>query len=250
MPEPDKPNPLLHDRLADWGPRYTETPSGEPPFSLSVAEPWNTVSAALFIVLVLIWIGRVRGIFRQLPFFSCCLPILLVGGIGGTLFHATRASPIFFLLDIVPIYGLGLLVALFLWIRLGPRLSYLLGMVACLGLLQIWGQWQLPTQWAVNLSYGSLALIVLLPLGLLLVRSRFRHAQWIYASLSFFVLAWVCRITDVLRPLPMGTHWLWHLFGAATTWTLGEYIYRVEGEATAPGSSKPSTEATLRERKS
>jgi hypothetical protein len=230
MPEQAEPNPLLHDRLADWGPRYTETPPGDGPFERTLAEPWNTVTASLFIWLVLFWAWRTRGKFHQHPFFTACLPILFAGALGGTLFHARRSSPTFFLLDILPIYGLGLLISLFLWIRLEPKLRYLLGMVAMLGLLQVLGQWKLPTQWAVNLSYASLALIVLLPLGVLLGRTGFRDASWVYASLACFAVAWVCRIVDTLKPLPMGTHWLWHIFGAATTWTLGEYVYRREGQ--------------------
>jgi hypothetical protein len=27
----------------------------------------------------------------------------------------------------------------------------------------------------------------------------------------------------------MGTHWLWHVFGASTTWALSIYVYHIEG---------------------
>ena len=30
--------------------------------------------------------------------------------------------------------------------------------------------------------------------------------------------------------LPMGTHWLWHTFGAITTQLVTEYFYRIEGK--------------------
>lgn len=229
MPGQPELNPLLHDRLADWGPRYTETPPGNGPFDAALVEPWNTVTASLFIWIVLLWGRRVYGRFDQYPFFSSCLPILFVGGVGGTLYHALRSSPVFFLLDILPLYGLGLLVSLFLWIRGGTKLRCLFGLIALLGLLQVLGQWQLPTQWAVNLSYASLGVIVVLPLGMMLWRTGFRDAGWVYVSFACFAVAWVFRIIDALKPLPMGTHWLWHVFGAATTWTLGEYLYRREG---------------------
>ena len=40
------------------------------------------------------------------------LPLLLVGGIGGTLYHGLRSSKANFLLDVIPIYLLGLIVTI------------------------------------------------------------------------------------------------------------------------------------------
>ena len=223
---PDSPKNLDPDRLPDGGPIYVETPADPESFPGLVAEPWNTVTAAFFIVIPLIWLWALRGRYRNYPFLICCLPILLTGGIGGTLFHGLRQYRAFFLMDVVPIYLLGLIVAVYLWIRLGPRLIYLLGMIAFLAFLQLVARYQLPMQWMINVSYASLAMIVLIPIVLVLLRTRFHHGEWIYTA-----LAWVCRIVDKERPplLPMGTHWLWHTFGAATTAAVIMYVYRIEG---------------------
>jgi hypothetical protein len=228
MPDEVTSELILRQRLSDWGPRYTETPGGDYPFSTLIAEPWNTITASLFIGIAIYWLVRLRGRYRQFPFLLCCLPLLLTGGIGGTLFHALRATPVFFLMDVVPIYILGAIVSIYLWIQVGPRIHYLIGMIAVLGLLQLLGNWQLPTQWAVNISYASLALIVIIPLAIVLWKTRFRHAGWIYTALGCFVLAWICRISDYVSPIPIGTHWLWHLFGSMTTFALSEYFYRIE----------------------
>jgi len=97
---------LLNGRLPDGGPRYVETPPDPTaPGAPFVAEPWNTVTASFFILIALVWIWRLRGRFRDYPFVVCCMPILLAGGIGGTLYHGTRlpvhafgyALPIYFL---------------------------------------------------------------------------------------------------------------------------------------------------------
>ena len=226
----------INDRLPDWGPRFIETPDTYPPPTL-IAEPWNGATAALFIVIVIIWLIRLRGRYRQFPFICCCLPILLVGGIGGTLFHALRTSPVFFLMDVIPIYFLGVLASLFLWFRLGPKVQHVLGMIGVLVLLQVFGQLALPTHWAINLSYASLALLILLPLTLLLVRTRFRHGGWVATSLVCFGIAWFCRIADAeIRPplLPMGMHWLWHTFGACCTMALCQYVYLLERQKRQP----------------
>ena len=228
---PDPSADPIHQRLPDGGPSYVETPADLMNFDGIVAEPWNTASAALFVVIPLIWIWVLRGRYWERPFLTICLPILLAGGIGGVLFHGLRRYNAFFLLDVVPIYLLGFAVSIWLWVRLGPKLHHLLGMIAFLGVIQLTAHFRLPTHWAINISYASIALIVLIPLAMALIRTRFQDWGWIVTALACFAFAWLCRIGDTVRPpmLPMGTHWLWHTFGALTTASVSIYIYRIDG---------------------
>ena len=210
---------------ADGGPRYVETPSDLNHFSGLVAEPWNTGSAILFIIVAICWALALRGRYRDHPFLTMCLPILATGGVGGVLYHGLRAYRLFFLMDVIPIYILGLTVTIWLWIRLGPKFVHLVGLIGLLALLQLCALFQLPRQWAINVSYGSLAILILTPVVLALVRTRFRYAGWVYTSLACFAIAWIFRISDTeYQPplLPMGTHWLWHVFAGLTTclWAL------------------------------
>ena len=90
-------------------------------------------------------------------------------------------------------------------------------------------------QLVINLSYASLAVVVLTPITLVLVRTRFRHSGWVVAGVVAFAIGWFFRLVDLRMGLylPMGTHWLWHTFGAVATVMLVEYFYRVEGEKKA-----------------
>jgi hypothetical protein len=227
---PDSAANPIHQRLPDGGPVYVETPADLANYDGIVAEPWNTASAALFVVIPLIWVWFLRGRYRQYPFLTICLPILAAGGIGGVLFHGLRRYNAFFLLDVIPIFVLGFTVSIWLWIRLGPKLHHLLGMIAVLVAIQLIGHFRLPTHWAINISYASIALIVLIPLAAALIRTRFRDGGWVATALVCFAIAWLCRLADAYRPpmLPMGTHWLWHTFGALTTTAVSVYIYRIE----------------------
>ena len=85
--------------MPDGGPRYKETPKD--PWSVPVAEPLNAVTASLFVFIVLAWAVRLRGRYRQFTFITACMPILLAGGIGGTLYHAFRTQRSYFLLDVI-----------------------------------------------------------------------------------------------------------------------------------------------------
>ncbi len=217
-------------RLSDGGPRYVETPFDPAQHAGWMAEPWNTATAVLFVLIAIGWAWTLRGRYRQYPFLTMCLPVLFVGGIGGVLYHGTRSHRAFFLMDVLPISIIGMGVSLWIWIRLGPKLAHLLGLIALVGLLQMVARWQLPTQWAINVSYATLALTVLVPIILCMIRTRFQEAGWVYTALVCFAIAWICRIADTIDPplMPMGTHWLWHTFGALTTVALSVYVYRIE----------------------
>jgi hypothetical protein len=223
--------------LPDGGPLYTETPA-DPygPGAPFPAEPWNAITATLFVTIAVFWVWRLRGRYREYPFLSCCLPILLAGGIGGTLYHATRTSYVLFLLDVVPISVLGLAGSVFMAVRFWGGRGWWFVPVAAgfyVGVNQLLFTAIGPTdlQLIINLSYAALAVVVLTPIALALVRTRFRHGGWVVAGVVSFAIAWFFRLVDqrVGVYMSMGSHWLWHAFGAAATACLVEYFYRVEG---------------------
>ncbi len=230
---------VLNGRLPDGGPRYIETPPDPAaPGAPLVAEPWNTVTASFFVWIALWWLWRVRGRYRDYPFLVCCMPILLAGGIGGTLFHGTRTQRIYFLLDVIPISLLGLAGAVFMayrffgkqraWLVVGVLLFY-----AVVNRLFFSALGPMNRQLSINLSYASLATIVLLPIALVLWRTRFRHGGWVVVGLISFGIAWFFRLVDQYSAeyMTMGSHWLWHTFGAISTAAMIRYFYLVEGEA-------------------
>lgn len=229
-------------RLAtDGGPVYRETPP-DPTVSQGLAEPFNTATAFLFVLIVLGWVWRLRGRYRRFPFTVASLPILMAGAVGGTLYHATRTRRLYFLLDVIPISLLGGAGAVYLTVRLGLAYGLWRVLAAAVGLLGLYlfvnavlfraVRADNPNL-TVNLSYASLALMILLPLGFTLAQTRFRHAGWVAGGLASFLIAWFCRLVDNTPwgDLSMGTHWLWHVFGAVTTQALYEYFYRLEGDA-------------------
>ncbi len=235
-----QPDSLLSNgRLRDWGPLYTETPADPfAPDAPLVAEPWNTATAALFIAIAVAFAWRVRGRAREFPFLTVCLPILLAGAIGGTLFHGTRTRIFYFLLDVVPISLLGLAGSLFMAYRLWGRWMWLCYLPAVAVFYLVVNRvlfrtvGQMSPQWSVNISYASLALIVLSPIALVLWRTRFRHGGWVVAGVVSFAIAWFFRLVDrdIGATLPMGSHWLWHTFGAISTALMIQFFYTVEGD--------------------
>ena len=124
---------------------------------------------------------------------------MFVGGVGGTLYHGLRVWHGFFLMDVLPIYLLGAIVSVYWWVRLGPRVRHLLAMMVVLGLIQLFGIWQLPPAWKIQLSYALLATLILIPLALVMIRTRARHWPWVATSFVSFGIAWFFRIADTWR---------------------------------------------------
>jgi hypothetical protein len=257
-PGPATPDLLLvsaqPNRLPDLGPRYKETPPDPTSANAPVpAEPWNTVTAFLFVLIVVFWAWRLRGRYRQYPFITACLPILLAGGVGGTLYHATRTHRVYFLLDVIPISLLGTAGAIYLTAKLARSYGRARVGTIALGLMGVYIVMNFairlvpnpPPNLSVNLSYASLAAVLLAPALGVLIRTRFRHVGWVAAALACFAHGWFFRLVDntPLVNLPMGTHWLWHTYGALTTLFITEYFYRLESETITPVSREAEPSA-------
>ena len=251
---------MSNGRLPDGGPAYIETPPDPyAPNAPLIAEPWNTVTATFFIVIALAFAWRIRGRLREFPFMAACLPILLAGGIGGTLFHGTRRSYYYFLLDVVPIQILGLAGAIYmayryfgrrrLWLLLPLLIFYIVSnqlLFRALGPIN--------RQLSINLYYAMLAALVVTPIVLVLVRTRFRHGGWVVAGVISFAVAWFFRLFDQRSAgyFPMGSHWLWHTFGAISTALVIQFLLQgrrrqAGDEAVKTGRTQKSTKYTIRE---
>src|SRR5438552_2876593 len=214
-------------RLPDGGPRYVETH-----LDRLIAEPCNAVTAFVFVALAAYFLVRMWGRFREHPFLCLCLPVLIAGGIGGTVYHALRAHKVFFLLDVIPIGLLVVMGAIYLWIRLRPQLWHMMIVGALVLTFPALFAFHVETHVAIVAHYAALAALVMMPIGIVLVRTRFRHSQLIKLALVCFGFALLFRFLDPKSApvLSVGTHWLWHLGGAAATALLAEYFYRIETE--------------------
>jgi len=230
--------PLVRPPL-DGGPIYTETSSPG-----IVAEPFNATSALLYVAIGLYWGQR---LWRQRPVHGLlrfAVPILALGGVGGTLYHGLRTSRAFLVMD----YGAILLLALaasgtFAQKLLGSwwRVLALLGLVvaaqqALLGAARA-GQLSLSVSVAVSLSYVLVALAIAVPLGIYTLREAPALRGRLAIIILLYAVGLALRALDARAAgyLSTGTHWLWHVFGAcATTLLIGliERLLRVPVPAT------------------
>lgn len=211
--------------VQDGGPIYTETD-----VTKSLPEPWNGFSSLSFVVAGIWWLVAIRKVMREYVLFSICMAVLIINGIGSTLFHATRASKWFFLMDYLPIMTLGLVLIFFLWGRALPKwwMSFIV-VPAILGLI-FWVRIQITTmnhQAEISLGYGMMAVAVLIPLVIHLIRTKGRHFKWMLLGGVMYAIGMFFREADRWEPslLPMGTHWLWHVFNGFGAAAVTAYVF-------------------------
>jgi hemolysin III len=72
--------------------------------------------------------------------------------------------------------------------------------------------------------------IVLLPVLGYLIKTRFANGRWVGFALLAFVAALTFRVADGWGWLHMGTHFLWHSFGAIAAFCMFQYLYLINIE--------------------
>jgi len=218
--------------INDFGPAYTETDLSSFP-----VEPFNTFSNILFLVVVIYWYMQIRNTvlpprFKKYLIFS--LPILLVGYVGGTIYHATRSHDIWLLLDFLPILILVLITSYFCWRRLKMSLPMIALCVFGLIALPRLYVYSFSKEAGVNLSfsYFILSLAVTLPIFIYEFKSDRKTLNSFLLALGTVMFALCFRVADksdfVVNYMPIGTHWLWHSFGAIGCHFLILYLKKSE----------------------
>ncbi|CAL68363.1 hypothetical protein [Christiangramia forsetii] len=207
----------------DSGPIYQETLAGRLP-----VEPFNTYSNIFFLIIIIYFSLRVYRDYHNHRFLAWSLPVLFMGFIGGTIYHATRSHDIWMYMDWLPIVILCLSVSIYYTIKLRVTWQKRL-LLILLVLFLVFGVQLLPLPQHLNTSVGYIAtaLGLLLPIITYFYTTKSHHWEFILFAFLSFGAAISFRILDnFVHILPMGTHWLWHTFGSLSVFFLMKYIYK------------------------
>ncbi|MNJ92142.1 hypothetical protein D3C87_98010 [compost metagenome] len=220
--------------VPDHGPVYRETTD----LSLFIVEPWNAWSSLTFLIPVFIFLYQLRGRYSNYAFivWFCC-PLLVLGGLGSTFFHAFRASTLLLLMDAIPIVILVIGISIWMWVKVLPKKVYIVWVLLIFFGLTFLSWGLLNGQDRISAGYFVRGWMLLLPCYLFLRRTHFQNAAGLFAAIVFFALALLFRFADEkieISFMPWGTHWLWHVSTAFGAYFLGEYLiknaYAMENE--------------------
>lgn len=212
--------------VPDGGPIYRETTD----LSVLIVEPWNAYSSLSFLIPAFYFLYLLRGNYSQHAFLVYfCSPMLILGGLGSTLFHAFRQSPWLLAMDVLPIILLTLGISVWMWLKVLPKKWQLIPVLLLFFLLTYLTMTLLQGQDSISAGYFVRGTMLFLPCFLFLRKTRFRHATAFFTAVSFFILALLFRFADeklTLDFMPWGTHWLWHISTAVGGYFLGLYLIK------------------------
>lgn len=216
----------MNGTLPDGGPFYYETN-----LKNFFVEPWNAISALLFIAIGVFWLIRLKGRYKRYGLIVAGMSILVIGGIGGAIYHGFRFSSFFLYMDVVPIFLLAIIATIYLWNRIVPHWGYLFLILPVFVIVDqlILPNLDISAKLTTNLEYVNLGVMILTPLVAVLFKTKFRYVGFVVLALASFFGALYFRELDGLLPnvFSMGTHWLWHTFGAFACLFFIEYLYRL-----------------------
>ncbi len=193
-------------------------------------EPFNAISSLAFLVPVVYFMLKLKGKYKAHSFLTYCMPLLFLGGVGSTLFHAFRSSPWLLMLDILPISMLMISVSVYFMGKLLPNRWLLSLIIVSYIALRIFVLLTFDIFTAVNIAYLLTGAIVFIPGLLYLKKTDFACSKWIVYTIFSFTFALIFRRMDFwsVQFISIGTHWLWHLFCATGAFTLGNYLYHIK----------------------
>lgn len=215
-------HPILS--VPDGGPLYKETTD----LSVLIVEPWNAYSSLSFLIPAFIFLYQLRGRYFEHAFLVYfCSPMLVIGGLGSTLFHAFRQSPWLLAMDVLPIVLLTLGISIWMWLKVLPKKIWIILVVGIFIALTYLSGAFLSGQDKISAGYFVRGVMLFLPCFLFLRKTEFSHATHFFSAVGFFILALLFRFADEkieLDFMPWGTHWLWHISTAVGGYYLGVYL--------------------------
>jgi hypothetical protein len=219
----------------DGGPIYAETPAhlGHGQWFI---EPWNAISSLLIVMPGLFFLYRLRGYYRQEILLAACAILLVLGGLGSTLYHGLRISEGFLWMDVMPTALVFILITLHLWKGVLKKWAFAVPLVLFEFGLSTWVYASFKGSIAINIAYFIRGTGFFLPLLILLFHTRFRQFPLVLGGLISFVLALWFRTADheVTHVLAMGSHFLWHTATGLGGILIAEYLFRVRETPTLP----------------
>lgn len=208
----------------DGGLAYAETN-----LSRLFPEPLNALTSCFFLGLAVYWTIKLRGNYQQHRYLTVALVLLYIGGIGGTVYHGLRQWTMFIMMDWLPIMLLCVSTGVYFLTKL-IKWHYALGVVIIYIGFQFFLRNRLfshDPQLFININYAMMAMLVLLPVFVYLIHTKWLHGKWVGLAFLTFICALTFRIADKWLWFEFGTHFLWHIFGAIASFCMFNYIFLV-----------------------
>ncbi|WP_425390270.1 hypothetical protein [Ekhidna sp.] len=208
----------------DGGPIYAETD-----LTAFITEPWNALSSLAILLPAVYWAFKLNWEIRQFGFLYFLMPLLFLGGTGSLLYHAFRSSKFLLWMDVFPTAIVTLSVSIYFWDKILPKKWQVATVVIPFTFMRFAVLDYFTGQLALNLNYLLTGFLIFFPILFYLSKNRYKHLSSILISVIFLSLSLIFRRIDysVALLIPMGSHFLWHIFSGIGAFYLAKYLYLI-----------------------
>mgnify|MGYP000126682161 FL=1 len=211
------------EQITDGGPWYAETHVTD----ALIVEPWNAISSLAIAAPAVYFLWKIRKQPKDYSFLLAAIPFLFLNGLGSTLFHGVRTSRWLLYMDFIPAMILTLLITIYFWSKVLPKKWMSFVLVVPVFLMRFTALNLIGGQSGLNVSYAISGLAFLVPIFLILRKNNWEKTYSIVLGSVCFVLAIYFRQADhyYTSIIPIGTHFLWHIFSGIGAYFLANYLY-------------------------
>jgi len=192
-------------------------------------EPLNTVSNIVFLVLLIYWLKKVGFKYSRYPLIAIVLPVMFLGLITATIHHSLRIDKAWKTITVLSIFYSVVMTCVYFWYRVSERWlsAFFLTMLFPLLFWMFYLNVELVEKINLSIIYTAMSIAVFIPGVLFCIKDKLKNLKLLALSSFLFTIGMVCRMSDLaLQPFfSYGTHFLWHIFGAASVFVLLRYIY-------------------------
>ncbi|WP_420577185.1 hypothetical protein [Ekhidna sp.] len=208
----------------DGGPIYAETD-----LTAFISEPWNAISSLAIVLPAIYWAFKLKWNVKQFPFLYYLMPLLFLGGTGSLLFHAFRSSPFLLWMDVLPTAIVTLSVSVYFWDKILARKWQVASVVIPFTFIRFAVFDFYSGQFALNLNYFITGFLIFFPIIFHLSKHQYKHFSSILISVIFLSLSLIFRRVDYsfAEWIPMGSHFLWHIFSGIGAFYMAMYLYLI-----------------------
>jgi len=209
---------------SDGGPIYAETD-----LTAFISEPWNALSSLAIALPSVYWAIKLKWNVQEHGFLYFLMRLLFLGGTGSMLYHAFRTSRFLLWMDVLPTAIATLSVGIYFWSKLLPKKWQVASIVIPFTFLRFAIFDYVPGQLAMNLSYFLTGFLIFFPIIFYEIKHQFKHLIPILISVVALSISLIFRRIDysVAELIPMGSHFLWHIFSGIGAFYLAKYIYLI-----------------------
>ena len=210
--------------LKDGFPPNAETVAGGFP-----AEPLNAISNLGFLLVLVYWALKTKFRIRLYPVIVITMPLMFCALVAGTMHHILRSDKVWHSITLLCIFFAVVNACVYLWYRVTESWmkSFLCVMAVPLVFRLFLASLTFPEKISVAVVFVVMALAMLIPAVVHCMRNHLKNLELLVISSLAFMIALIFREADanLVGIMPLGTHFLWHIFGAVSLFYLLKYLF-------------------------